>query len=223
MISRASLTFLVFMLACAGLFAGLGVWQVKRLHWKQNIISQLDQEFAKDARQYPVTAGDIEKLTQGDLRRGSFTGIFQFDKAFRLSGQIDDGKSSQHLIVPVKLGAISVLTDFGAEFKLPQGRTADATITGLIKYFPQPNNFTPANNAAAEIWYSFDTVSLSKVYEIENLQPFVILPETTPWHDFTVSKPEIRNAHLQYATFWFALSGMTILMTALYLRKQKAA
>lgn len=210
--------FLIFMIACAVIFAVLGFWQVKRLQWKENLIAQLEQEYKKDAEQFPVTANDIADMKAGDLKRGKFSGTFQFDKSFKLSGQIDHEKSSQHMIVPLRIENMAVLVDFGSDFILPPGRSQDAAITGLIKFFPEPNKFTPKNNPELEIWYSLNTQDVGRVYEIENLKPFVIKPEATPWGSFNLEKTQPRNSHLQYACFWFAMSAMTLVMTGMYLR-----
>ena len=133
-------------------------------------------------------------------------------------GQIDDGKQTSHLMLPFNVSKdATILIDLGPDFLKSQKISGNVTITGLLKHPSQPNKFTPDNVPGENIWYSVNTDQL----DIKNLKPFVILPEETPWKNFDAHKPELRNAHLQYAVFWFTLAVVITGMTAFYLKRSK--
>lgn len=211
------ISFLVFMMACVAIFCTLGTWQIKRLHWKENLIAQIDQAYASEILPTPVEADKIVSLEKDHFIRGTFFGHFDFKKSFELSGQIDNGQQTSHLMVPLEISKeVTVLVDLGHDMS-PQ-RPTRAKITGLLKQAPQPNRFTPENDPGNNTWYSINPDQLN----IPNLKPLVIIPEKTPWKEYSSQKPELRNNHQQYAIFWFAMAVITSVLTVIYLRKKQA-
>ncbi len=216
--SRSNRLFLTLMLACAALFCALGVWQVKRLHWKNALMAEIEQAYSIDPSQKIISVHDIIGLQKNQFLRGNFTGLFDFDRAFELSGQIDDGKQTSHVMVPFILSQdVTILVDMGPGFKKPDLRNYKVTITGLLKPAPVPNKFTPDNVPSKNIWYRINKYELG----MDKLYPVVVMPEDTPWKTYPSLKPELRNAHLQYALFWFTMALVTLGMTGYYLKRNK--
>ena len=212
------LSFIIFMLLCVAIFCTLGIWQVKRLHWKQGLIAQLDQAYAKPPEPPFVTEAEITALTQNHFLRGMFRGHLDFPKSFELQGQIDDGKQTSHTIVPYVMSEqLTILVDFGPGFTTGDKDNANTVLTGLLRSLPASNKFTPENNPAEKIFYALDRGDLG----IENLHAVELLPEHTPWKDFPAQKPELRNNHLQYAVFWFTMAAVIAALTA-YLAFRRA-
>lgn len=210
-------TFLLFMLICCGIFCALGAWQIKRLYWKENLITEMERAYAMPPSQ-EISAEQIKSLKAGEFLRGSFKGIPAPDKSFDLSGQIDDGKSSKHLLVPFKMAPdLVLLVDMGTDFEKANIQEKAVTIQGVLKHAAQPNLFTPVNNPRKGIWYSVD---VDKLY-IPGLQPLILMPEKTPWKDYPARPPELRNQHLQYAIFWFTMAGLIFVLTLLSYRKKQ--
>lgn len=205
-------SFLIFILLCCGIFCTLGAWQVKRLHWKEGLIQALDRAYET---QEPLTADIIRNFKPGQFFFGQFEGTADFSKAFELSGQIDGGRQTTHVMIPFALEQnATVLIDMGPDFTPPE-KSGTASITGLLRYAPQPNSFTPDNVPEKNTWYSVDPQALG----IPGLKPLVIMPETTPWKNFDRKKPELRNSHLQYAIFWFTAAFIMLALTGYYLRR----
>ncbi len=204
--------FLFFMLACISIFCALGTWQVKRLHWKENLIAELDKAYVAEPEE--ITPDQISDLKENQFLRGILKGRFYFSKAFMLMGQIDDGKQTSHSLVPFEISKdLTILVDMGPDFETPRDQIAE--VSGLLKNAPKPNRFTPENIPDQNIWYRIDPNQLN----IKNLKPFLVLPEHTPWKDYPATKPELRNNHLQYAIFWFTLALVIAGLTIFYLRK----
>lgn len=203
------------MLVCCTGFCALGTWQVKRLHWKEGLIARIDQAYAE--KPVLITPDKAASLQKDQFIRGKFFGRFRFDQAFNLMGQIDDGKQTSHLMVPYILDPkVTVLVDMGPDFTPKGNNKPTAHITGLLKHTPIANAFTPDNNPSEKIWYSINRAQL----DIQNLVPVVIMPEETPWKTYAAQKPELRNAHLQYAIFWFTMAGLIFVLTVFYLRRK---
>ena len=212
------ISFLIFMSTCIAIFCAMGVWQIKRLHWKENLIAQLGQAYAKAPEPPFVTADAIRSLQRDQFLRGMFRGHLDFAKSFDLQGQIDNGQLTAHKIVPYIISKdLTILVDFGPGFTLRNKDNGNTVITGLLRHVPQRNRFTPDNHTDQKIWYSLDPAQLN----IKNLKPLEILPEHTPWKEFPAQKPELRNAHLQYAIFWFTMAVITALMTFYYLSRKQ--
>lgn len=215
--SARRLTFLIFMLACCGVFCALGTWQIKRLHWKENLIAEMEQAYASPAEKI-ITPDKAAALKEGEYLRGLYTGLPEMKKAFELSGQIDDGKPSKHLLVPFQLTQeLTILVDMGPEFTPPGKANEPVTIQGVLRHAPLPNRFTPANDPDKNIWYRVDPQQL----KITGLKPLILMPEKTPWKDYPAHPPELRNQHLQYAIFWFTMAGLIFLLTLLSFRKKQ--
>ncbi len=208
-------SFTVFMLVCISIFCMLGFWQIQRLHWKRAIIAELDKAYAINIDLPYVTNDKIANLKENQYLRGKFKGYLDFSKAFKLQGQIDNGKSTNHTIVPYIISNdLTILVDFGADHK-ENHDNGKVVITGLLRNAPKTNTFTPDNDPVKNIWYSIDPVQL----KIGNLKPLVLLPEQTPWKKYPATKPQLRNNHLQYAIFWFTLAAVIAGLTAFYLKK----
>ncbi len=212
--TASRISFLVFMCACVSVFCALGNWQIQRLHWKEGLIAQIDQAYATNPQTNHVGPDDIKMLAPDHFIRGQFFGRFRFDEALYLMGQIDDGKQTKHLMVPYIVDkTTTILVDMGPGFTPKGNKQPTARITGLLKHAPVPNKFTPDNVPSDKTWYSINVAQLN----IPNLYPLVIVPETTPWKTYAAQKPELRNAHLQYAIFWFSMAGLISVLTACFL------
>ena len=215
--TSSRISFLIFMLTCIGIFCALGTWQIKRLHWKEGLIGAIDREYDHPVSPTPVEPKLIEALQTNQFIRGTFTGRIDFEKSFDLQGQIDNEKQSKHKMLPLEITKdLSVLIDMGPAFEMPKtGLNKTVKITGLLKNAPSPNKFTPDNFPNQNIWYSINPDQL----KIEGLRKLVILPETTPWKNYVVRKPELRNAHQQYAIFWFTMATLIAGLTIYYLKR----
>lgn len=217
--SAKKTSFLLFMLICSAIFACLGMWQVKRLQWKNGLVASIEEQYKKPVGSSNVLVKDIHSLEKDRVIRGRFIGTPDFKKSFRLQGQIDDGKQTSHYMLPLTLVDKSiVLIDMGPTFVPPEVPLRSMSpVTGLLRLAPQPNQFTPKNDPAKKTWYSIDGAQL----QLPKLLPFVLYPERTPWHIFPAKKPELRNNHMQYATFWFSLSLITFVLTFYFLKRNK--
>lgn len=217
MTNTARASFLIFMLACVAGFLTLGTWQVKRLHWKQGLLAQIEHAYANDPAPPFVKEKDIASLEANHFIRGMFRGHLDFPRSFQLQGQIDNGMQTSHTLVPYIISKdLTILVDFGPDFTTKDKNNGNTVLSGLLRNAPKPNPFTLNNAPERSEWFSININQLG----IKNLKPLLLIPEHTPWKDYAVKKPELKNDHLQYASFWFSMAVITLVLTVYFLKKK---
>ncbi|MBM3571769.1 MAG: SURF1 family protein [Alphaproteobacteria bacterium] len=215
--------------------AGLGVWQVQRLHWKTALIAERQARLAAP----PVTEfpADRAAAEAAEFRRVVVTGTFRFDKESHLAATTDRGNVGYQIIVPFRLGdGREVLVNRGwvppsrrGSEQRAAGQVAGAvTLEGLIRPGGRPGWFAaPANDPRRNIWIWLDLPAVAAELKVEPAPAFVIDagPAVNPG-GFPIggqTRIHLPNDHLQYALTWFSLSVVFAVMYGIYLRKQRGA
>lgn len=217
------------------ILCGLGTWQIKRLHWKEDLLQKIDAAYQIDPLSNPQT---IESLNTATLQRelylrGSVRGQFLKDKYLRSSPRPLDGEQGNHLYVPLQLeSGGTVLVNRGW---VPAGPLAVdtpdgiVTIVGLFKEPGKGNIFTPPNIPEQRAWYQMDLAQIAAVNGLDKLSSYVLYAESTGSPDALPKPIDVRvalnNNHLAYAIFWFAMSGVLLVIYILrfIVRERKAA
>jgi surfeit locus 1 family protein len=218
----------LFTLLGIGVLCSLGVWQLQRLSWKQEIIERLNAAYdtVHSERQAPEI--DFGTMQESDFRYGRAQGIFMADKALLLGPKTRDGKIGYDLIVPLatKQGTLLVNLGWTTEKGLDYIRYHDGramSFAGLARRMHW-NAFTPANKPQENLWYKPDITEIAKAKNLENPLPFFLFAEEShtkfdaPFPNNERWQPN--NNHLQYAIFWFTMAGALIVVYILrFLRK----
>lgn len=218
------LTILGVAILCA-----LGTWQLQRLEWKTDLLATLEEEYNKDARQYPIKAGQLQNE---DLhyKRGVFAGAFNHNKEFLLRPRTHEGEPGYHSYVPFSTPeGITILVNRGyVPLNWPgieQPRfVPPIALTGMLRRPGKPNFFTPKNNAEKDEWYWIDLEAMAKAKDIKNIAPYILNEEGPNIANTYPIRQQVginlNNNHLQYAFFWFAMAGALIVVYVLrFLRK----
>lgn len=210
----------------AAILISLGVWQVQRLGWKQDVLAQIDAQIS--AAPVPL----IDAL-EPEFRRYApvtLTGQFGSDYIRMLASRRSTG-AVYRIIRPFQTDTGTVLVDTGWQ---PQSRDVAAapqqrvTLTGNLDNPIETDGFTPPPDMANNIWFARDVSAMADALGTDPV--LVVLrdaPETdlgvTPWPVDTAGIP---NDHLQYAVTWFSLTFIWVGMTAYFLwrtRRRTAA
>ncbi|MGH1398421.1 MAG: SURF1 family protein [Alphaproteobacteria bacterium] len=190
----------------------LGTWQIQRLNWKTEILSDLNAAYKN-----PRTELTHEALNTQTFAYGHASGTFQWDKAFKAGHKVVDGAAGANLILPLKTKNGDILINLGfmpqmhelEKHPLKRFNGKSIAITGLART-PDWNNFTPQNDPDKNLWYRLDIPQITTHFKLENPAPFILyahesepkisetLPDNTNWQP--------NNNHLQYALFWFAMA-----------------
>ena len=212
--------------ACA-ILLGLGTWQAQRLAWKTDLIATLETRRAAPS----VALGDVlGEPAAYEFRRAVATGRFAADGSFFVANRTHRGQVGGHVVTPfhVATGGV-VLVNRGW---VPTGwhgaaPTGERTIEGFVRQFSPAGRFTPANDAAGNVWYSIDAGEMAAAAGLDALVPLYLMavpgadPEQLPAG--VVPGVNLRNNHLGYAITWYGLAAAVVgLFVAAHLRRGDA-
>ena len=213
---------LIVGLVGTGILISLGVWQVQRLAWKQDLLSRIEAQIT--AEPVPLRAA-VEPAFQR-YAPVTVTGTFG-DGHIRMLASRKSIGPVHRIIRPFDVdGYGRVLIDTGWQpdgaevLSVPQGRI---TLTGNLDAPQEADGFTPVPDLAANLWFARDVPAMAAALDT---QPVLVVlrdaPETdlgvTPWPVDTAGIP---NDHLQYAITWFSLALIWAGMTGYFLLRTR--
>lgn len=191
----------------------LGVWQVQRLAWKQELLAGIEARIAADPVALPAAPDAIADRYLPVGVTGRFDGAplrvlvsqKQVGAGWRLvqAFELEDGRR--------------ILVDRGVipadSATMPGGGQAE--IVGNLLWPDEVDGFTPAPDVAGNIWYARDLPAMAEVLAAEPVLVVARLPTGSGIVPLPVGTEGIPNDHLEYAITWFLLSivwaGMTVL------------
>ena len=203
------------------LFCALGTWQLYRLQWKMQLMSEITFGLNSTPIEY---SNSIKK----NYQRVVSDGFYNFKDQIYLYSLNQKGKPGFDVITPFETtGKEIVLVNRGwipkelkklPEINSIQGRTK---INGLLRKIYKANIFKPNNDIKGNIWFSVNLEDIEK-FTGKKFSNFIIYLE-----DLDVKAPlprkitvDVPNNHLKYAITWYAIA-ISILLYYLYFRKKK--
>jgi len=214
--------FQLFVIIFVTIFCALGTWQLYRLQWKLELISEITFGLDSSPIEY---SNSIEK----NYQRVSAKGKFNFDKQIYLYSLNDNGKPGYDVITPFRTNKNeNVLVNRGwikKELKnnpiINKNIEDGQKIIGLLRKIYKPNIFKPDNDLKNNIWFSINLEDL-KVTSGERFNEFVIFLEDNQAKTPIPRKIsiDVPNNHLKYAITWYAIS-ISIIFYYLYFRRKK--
>lgn len=206
----------------------LGIWQVKRLEWKNTLQENLDIAFATNAPA-SLTRTEFKKLGKNDLKRGSVKGSIDFSKSLFFHGRIQEGKSIIAVVAPVTIPSLNLIlpAEIGCSHnpqisELRSAQNNPIPLKGIIRN-PRWSFATPNNVPERNIWWRLDPQDLKIRWGTPDLENVVMTIENTAdfssdWTPCLVEK-KLRNDHASYAVFWFTMAFvLSILWAVRFLR-----
>ena len=207
----------------AALLAGLGVWQVDRLHWKLHLIAQVDARVHAVAVAAPGPEAWPEVTAATDqYRHVTVKGHF-LNQDESLTEAVTRHGAGFWVMTPfVTDRGFTVLVDRGfvpTERRDPASRAAgqiggETTVTGLVRMTEPGGGFLRANDPAHGRWYSRDVTAIAAAHGLGEVAPYFIDVDATPNPGglpigglTVVSFP---NNHFGYALTWFGLAIMVL-------------
>lgn len=220
----------LFTLVAVAVCAGLGVWQLERLHWKRGLIAERAAALAAAPVSPPRTAAEAAAM---EFRRVTAEGEFLHDREILRVAAGPTGGSRFEVITPLReadgrvvfvdRGLIPV--DLQDRAKRAGGEPAGAVrVTGIVRVPPaaKPSWFLPDNKPERNLWFWIDLRAMAAAARLPEVAPFYIVADETPnpggWPKGRNVAEPLPNNHLQYAITWFALA---IAALAVYLLSQR--
>lgn len=222
---RRGLGPLVLLLAAIGvlILLGLGVWQVQRLAWKNDLIARVDARVAADPVAPPPPAQwDAMTADQTEYLRVAVQGRFLPDDDTLVQAVTTAGSGFWVMTPFQAIDGWIVLVNRGF---VPRDQRAESdrplstdlmTVTGLLRETQPKGAFLRTNDPTQDRWYSRDVQEIAAARNLGPVAPWFIdaddgangsPPDALPIGGLTVI--HFPNSHLSYALTWF---GMAVLL-----------
>ena len=214
------LTHLV-VLAVMSLLVTLGVWQLHRLAWKEDVLARVDA--LQTAPASPLDAA-LRRLHEGEdveflrvvadcpgLDRSRYLRLVTMRERVAGFRAISACKVSK-----APFEAVLVDRGFVADAdaaRLPQGGGGEGhrAVVGILRHPDRPTFVTPANRPAENAWFSRDPAAMAAALGAGSVAPVLLFLESPPPKGFGPTPAplpvQISNNHLGYALTWFGLAA----------------
>lgn len=204
---------------------GLGVWQLERKAWKEDLIATVSSRIAQAPAPLPSRA-DWDRLAPeaNEFARVTFAGEFLpgEEALIYTSGspfRPDIKEPGYWVFAPARLAGGSIVVvnrgfvpmdrkDPGTRAQGNVGRVID--ITGAMRWPEKPGLFTPAGDLKTNVWYARDIQGIAAAKKWTIAAPFYI-DEDSPVPPGGLPLPgrievHLPDNHLQYVITWFGLA-----------------
>jgi surfeit locus 1 family protein len=198
-----------------GTLIALGVWQLQRLEWKEDIIAGAAAMIAAD----PVPLPAKQDPTQDRYRAVSVSGSFTGEEAHVLTSTREAGPGFLVIAAYTTTDGRRILIDRGfvPETEKTTPRLArQQPVTGNLNWPDDVTSSTPGYDADRAIWYGRDVTGIAALL---NTEPVLVIARSDTGDGVTprpVTAAGFRNDHWQYAVTWFSLAvawvGMTVFL-----------
>lgn len=198
----------------------LGVWQVRRMAWKESIIAAIEAKIGAP----PVALSTLPSPDpEADLYQPvTATGRTTGEELLVLSGQKGLGVGFE-VIAAFQTGAgrrILVDRGFITEAARDLDRPAvDLGVTGNLHWPQETDGFTPPPDTATGLWFARDVAAMAGALGTESVM--IVAREVEGDGQGIVPVPvdtsHIPNDHRNYAITWFSLAAVWAGMTAFLL------
>ena len=195
----------------------LGSWQLYRLNWKLNLITQIKNSLKNN----PVELSEVDKK---NYLRIKTSGKIDFDKQIYLYNLSDNGKPGFEVINPIIINNENYLINrgwisFDQKDQSNINLVNEDKIIGTLKLQSKASIFKPENDVKKNYWFTLDRDDIFK-YTGKKFSEYIIYLNG----DYKLPKPKvitakISNNHKKYAITWFSMA-ISILLIYLYFRKK---
>lgn len=222
----------MFALLFAG-FSALGVWQVQRLAWKQELIRQVDARIHAAPVAAPAPGQTITRQAD-QYRRVVVSGRFDHQHEALVKAVTDLGPGYWVTTPLMTDRGFTLLINRGfvpSERQKPADRAAgqvegETTVVGLLRLTEPGGGFLRANDPAGDRWFSRDVAGIAKARGLSGpVAPYFIDADATPnpggWPRGGLTVVRFANSHLIYALTWFGLALMSAAGFVLFAREEK--
>ena len=213
-------------LIALAILIGLGVWQVDRRAWKQDLIARIISQSKADPVA-PPQASAWNPATD-EFRHVRVTGRFLNEKETLVHGLAageTPGRALQgyYVLTPLERdGGGTVLINRGfvpTELKAQKDRApglveGETSVTGILRASEPRGMFVPAPDPAKGEWFNRDVPGIAASRGLGDVAPYLIeadaVPGQTSWPRGGQLRVDLPNNHLQYAFTWFGIAACLV-------------
>lgn len=204
---------------------GLGVWQLQRLQWKNEIMARIAERTAQAPANFE--GGLSWDESKDEYLRVRLRGSFVHDKELYLAARSRNNNVGFHVITPFVLtNGMAVLVNRGwvpserrDPAKRPEGQIKGEThVTALVRLTQKQGMMQPDNDPAKNVWFYVDVEEMKKASGVATEIDYWFEADATPNPGgFPIggqTRITLVNDHLQYAVTWFVFA---ITLTVIFL------
>lgn len=205
---------------------GLGIWQVRRLAWKEGLLAQIARAAAAAPIPLPDSAVLFQRV-QVSGRLGAGRLLFGAEVRDTPAGPV----LGEQLIVPLlRAEGSPVLVDLGwvpdkAEVAIPGGVV---TVTGFVRPPEQPGWLSATDDPKGRRFYTLDPSAMAAALGLPRVAALTLVATAAPAEGTATpgivpapvgAPPDLPNNHLSYALTWFGLAGTLVVVFGVWARR----
>ena len=211
----------VVLVAIPGLLVlvSLGVWQTKRLSWKEALLENISYNLSVEPSLLPERLKKTEHNYKMVMVEGSLEPRFIF-----VLTPIKGTGAGFRVISPLKLkDGSKILIDRGVIKEEEKARLETPTqhrfVIGYLFWPNETDYFTPEPNIKRNMWFSRDLEKMANFLETQQI--LVVSTENRLDPSIKMQDPtkDIPNNHLQYAITWFMMAILWFGMSVYFVYK----
>jgi surfeit locus 1 family protein len=213
-VNRGIVTATFFAIIGFAILVSLGIWQLERKTWKENLIATLNTRIAAPPHALSPSPNQAADEFSRVQLRGTFIPnqsalVFTSGSALRP----DIATPGYWVLSPLRTndGRIVVVNrGYVADKDAPPPPSGEADLVGALRWPDEGGMFTPADDPQHNLWYSRDPVAIAAAKGWGQVAPFFVEQETPQLANAPRAGPlvvHLRDAHLQYAITWFGLAA----------------
>ena len=192
----------------------LGLWQLRRMEWKEDMLAQIQASIEADPVPLPASPDPSMKYMPVTVS-GTTTGA-EIDV---LSGTKEQGGGYQIVSRFVTDDGRAILLDRGfvpQELRHVERPPVHLTVRGNLHWPDEKGSATPEPNLDENIWFARDVPAMAKVLDTEPVLVVASFVEgdAQEVEPIPVAIEGIPNNHLSYAVQWFLIAATWAGMTA---------
>ena len=193
------------------ILAGLGIWQVQRLAWKNNLIREISESLGTP----PISLVPNEINIGSQYLSVSANGKF-LEKELHVLHSLKPYGPGFKVIKPFKLSSNEIiLVDLGfveEKNKAKERIFTYETIKGNIFFPNETDFFTPDPNLDRNIWFARNLDSMANY--LGTMPILLVLSNSVDRGVITTPlRANLVNNHLQYAVTWFSMALTWVFMS----------
>ncbi len=197
----------------------LGVWQLRRLEWKEAVLAEITAKIGAVPQVMPAPDADPVAFNYTAV---ALSGLTVGDEILVLSGQNGIGAGYEVITAFATRDGRRVLLDRGfiAESARRTPRPpVELQVTGNLQWPHETDSYTPSPDLAAGVWFARDVPAMAAHLHTEPLLVVAARVEGDAQGiaPVPIGISGIRNDHLNYAITWFLLAAAWAGMTGFLL------
>ena len=196
------------------MLVSLGVWQLERRDWKENLIATLNVRIAAPPQALPSSpdqgADEFTRVrVRGTFVAGQSALVYTAGSALRP----DISGPGYWVMSPLRTAdgkTVVVNRGFVAAANVAPAPAGEVELTGALRWPDESAMFTPPDEPQNNVWYRRDPAAIAAAKKWGEVAPFFVEQDAPQ----VINAPragrlvvKLRNNHLQYAITWFGLAA----------------